>query len=56
VGKASGRGRGEHDQVLGYGGRTKAPWAIRKNQNRQPREVGGVCMWRDSRLYQRPGR
>jgi hypothetical protein len=45
MGNETGRGRGEHDQVVGGRGggtgRTKALRASRKNGNRQPREVGG---------------
>jgi hypothetical protein len=46
-----GRGRGEHDQVLGGGNRTEALRASRKNGNRQPKEVrpGGET-------FQRPGK
>jgi hypothetical protein len=42
VGKGTGRGRGEHGQVL-VGKRTKALGTSRKNQNRQTQEVG--CWW-----------
>jgi hypothetical protein len=42
VGKGARRGRaGEHDQVLGWGERTKALRDSRKNGNSQPQEVGG---------------
>jgi hypothetical protein len=40
VGKGTGRGKGEHDQVLGGGNRTEGLRASRKNGNRQPWEVG----------------
>jgi hypothetical protein len=40
VGKQTGRGRGEHDQVLGGGNRTEALRANRKKGNRQTQEVG----------------
>jgi len=36
--KATRRGRGEHDKVLGRS-RTEALRASRKNRNRQPQEV-----------------
>jgi hypothetical protein len=32
--------RKEHDLVLGEGKKTEAPRASRKNENRQPQEVG----------------
>jgi hypothetical protein len=40
VGKETGRERGDPDLVLG-GKRTEALRASRKNENRQPQEVGG---------------
>ena len=40
--KRTGKGRGEHDQLLCWvGERTEALKASRKNGNRQPQEVGG---------------
>jgi hypothetical protein len=39
MGKGTGRGKGEHDWVLGA--RTEVLKASRKNSNRQPWEVGG---------------
>jgi hypothetical protein len=41
VGEGTGRGKGEHDHVLGRGITSEALRDNRKNGNRQPREVGG---------------
>ena len=41
MGKWTGRGRGEHDQVLGRG---KGLRASRKNGTRHPQNVGGVVV------------
>jgi hypothetical protein len=41
VGKGSGRGKGEHDHLLGGGNRSKALRASRMNGKMQPQEVGG---------------
>ena len=41
LGEGTGRGKGEHDQVLGVGVRNEAMKANKKNGNRQPLEMGG---------------
>ena len=45
--KVTGRGRGEHDQVLDRGNRAKAPRASRKTGNRQPWGGGALECTRD---------
>jgi hypothetical protein len=54
VGKRTGRGKGEHDQILDVGNRSEeALRANRMNGNRQSQDIGGVG---PSRMYQRPRR
>ena len=44
MGERNGRGKGEHDQVLGWDNRSEAPRASRMYGNMQPQEVGGGCI------------
>jgi hypothetical protein len=49
VGKWTGKGKVEHEQVLGGGNRTEVLRAMRNNESRQSQDVGGGG---PSRMYQ----